>query len=106
MRINPRIAVRLMIIGFLTGAVSGFFGIGGGFLIVPGIMLGSGMAVLNAAGSLLFSVGVFDLTTANNYAISGFVHWRLAVYLSRAVPPADCSGYWGTRVTARKRALD
>jgi uncharacterized protein len=42
-RVTPQIAIRLIAIGFVTGLLSGFFGIGGGFLIVPGIMLGSGM---------------------------------------------------------------
>ena len=40
-RITRPIAVRLVAIGLLAGLLSGFFGIGGGFLIVPGIMLGS-----------------------------------------------------------------
>jgi hypothetical protein len=62
----------------LTGFLAGFFGIGGGFLIVPGIMLGSGMAMLNAIGSSLFSVGTFGLTTALSYAYDGFVDWRIA----------------------------
>ena len=77
-RINPAIAVRLVGIGFLTGLLSGFFGIGGGFLIVPGIMLGSGMAMLNAVGSSLFSVGAFGLTTAVTYANDGLIDWRVA----------------------------
>lgn len=77
-RINRFIAVRLVGIGFLTGAVSGFFGIGGGFLIVPGLLLGSGMAMLNAIGSSLLSVGAFGLTTAANYALSGLVDWTVA----------------------------
>ena len=77
-RLNPAIAVRLLSVGFVTGAISGFFGIGGGFLIVPGIMLGSGMPILNAIGSSLFSVGAFGLTTAANYARSGLVDWRIA----------------------------
>ena len=34
--ITPAIAVRLVMIGLIVGAFSGFFGIGGGFLIVPG----------------------------------------------------------------------
>jgi len=66
-RINPQIAIRLVAIGFLTGLLSGFFGIGGGFLIVPGIVLGSGMPNLNAVGSSLFSVGAFGTTTALNF---------------------------------------
>ena len=77
-RINRRIAIRLVAIGFATGAISGFFGIGGGFLIVPGIMAGSGMPILNAIGSSLFSVGTFGITTALNYAWSGLVDWAIA----------------------------
>jgi uncharacterized protein len=78
-RITPRIALRLVAVGIFVGAVAGFFGIGGGFLIVPGIMLGSGMPILNAIGSSLFSVGAFGLTTAVNYALSGLVDWRIAL---------------------------
>ena len=63
-RINAKIAPRLIVIGLAVGLMSGFFGIGGGFLIVPAIMLGSGMATINAVGSSLVSVGVFGLTTA------------------------------------------
>jgi uncharacterized membrane protein YfcA len=77
-RLDGRIAARLAVIGFGTGALSGFFGIGGGFLIVPGIMLGSGMAMINAIGSSLFSVSAFGATTATNYALSGLVDWLLA----------------------------
>ena len=77
-RINPRIAVRLVATGLAVGLLSGFFGIGGGFLIVPAIMLGSGMATINAVGSSLVSVGAFGLTTAASYAFAGMVDWRVA----------------------------
>ena len=77
-RINPDIAVRLVGVGAVVGFLSGFFGIGGGFLIVPAIMLGSGMAMINAIGSSLVSVGSFGLTTALSYAWAGLVDWRLA----------------------------
>ena len=79
-RINPAIAVRLVLIGVLVGLLSGFFGIGGGFLIVPGIMLGSGMATINAVGSSLISVGTFGLATAISYAWAGFIDWRVAAF--------------------------
>lgn len=77
-RINSRIAARLVVVGFFVGAISGLFGIGGGFLIVPGIMAGSGMPLLNAVGSSLFSVGAFGLTTALNYALSDLIAWKIA----------------------------
>lgn len=77
-RITPRIAARLGTAGTLVGLMSGFFGIGGGFLIVPAIMAGSGMATINAVGSSLVSVGVFGLTTAASYAYAGMIDWRIA----------------------------
>jgi uncharacterized membrane protein YfcA len=71
-------AWKLALLGFLTGGLSGFFGIGGGFLIVPGLMLATGMPILNAVGSSLLAVGAFGITTAFNYALSGWVDWLLA----------------------------
>ncbi len=64
--------------GFAVGALSGFFGIGGGFLIVPGLVFAAGMPLIDAIGSSLVAVGTFGLTTAVNYAASGLVDWRIA----------------------------
>jgi uncharacterized membrane protein YfcA len=36
------------------------------------------MPILNVIGSSLLSVGIFGLTTAINYAISGLVDWPIA----------------------------
>jgi len=69
---------KLVILGVLTGLLSGFFGIGGGFLIVPGLMLATGMPILNAIGSSLVAVAAFGVTSAANYAVSGLVDWGLA----------------------------
>lgn len=77
-RITPRIAWRLGGLGLLTGLAAGFFGIGGGFLILPGLLLGSGMAVLNAVGSSLVGVAAFGMTTAASYASAGLVDWPIA----------------------------
>jgi uncharacterized membrane protein YfcA len=104
--ITASIAARLIALGLAAGFVSGFFGIGGGFLIVPGIMLGSGMPILNAVGSSLFSVGTFGLTTAINYAVSGLVDWAIALEF---ILGGVLGGLLGTRtavkLSAHKRAL-
>ncbi len=71
-------AVKLGAAGLAVGCLSGFFGIGGGFLIVPGLMASTGMPILNAVGSSLVGVTAFGLTTALNYAASGLVDWILA----------------------------
>jgi uncharacterized membrane protein YfcA len=62
-------------VALTAGGVSGFFGIGGGFLIVPGLILATGMPTINAVGSSLLAVGAFGLATALNYAQSGLIDW-------------------------------
>ena len=58
--------------------MSDFFGIGGGFLIVPGLIAATSMPILQAVGTSLIAVTAFGLATAVNYAISGYVIWPLA----------------------------
>jgi len=65
-------------LGLATGTLSGFFGIGGGFLIVPALMLATGMPIMNAVSSSLVAVTAFGTTTAASYAWSGLVSWPLA----------------------------
>ncbi len=70
----------LLLVGLSVGALSGFFGIGGGFLIVPGLMLATGMPIAYAIGTSLVAVTIFGATTAANYALAGLVDWRIAIY--------------------------
>ena len=65
-------------LGLVTGTLSGFFGIGGGFLIVPALMLATGMSIMNAVSSSLVAVTAFGLSTASSYAWSGLISWELA----------------------------
>ena len=73
-----RLLPRLIGLGLLVGLLSGFFGIGGGFLIVPGLIVATAMPLINAIGSSLVAVTAFGLTTATSYAWSGLVDWPLA----------------------------
>ena len=70
-------AAKLVLYGFGTGLFSGFFGIGGGFLIGPALIAATGMPMLSAVGSSLVAVTAFGLTTAVNYSLSGLVEWPL-----------------------------
>ncbi len=89
---------KLLGVGAGAGALSGFFGIGGGFLVVPGLMLATGMPILNAIGSSLVAVTAFGLTTAGNYAVSGMLDWGLAaVFVAGGV----VGGWLGARSAKR-----
>ena len=92
--VDSSVAVRLGVLGLATGAIAGFFGIGGGFLIVPGILFASGMPILNAIGCSLLSVGAFGLTTALNYALSGLIEWPIAIEF---IAGGALGGYFGRR---------
>jgi uncharacterized protein len=72
------LTLRLLLIGLAAGLLAGFFGIGGGFLIVPGLMFAAGMPIVNAIGTSLLGVTAFGLTTTVSYAASGLVDWPLA----------------------------
>jgi hypothetical protein len=98
---------KLLMLGFLTGLLSGFFGIGGGFLIVPGLMLATGMPILNAIGSSLVAVSAFGLTTAANYAWSGLVDWRLAaIFLAGGVVGGLAGATLARRLADKRGALN
>ena len=76
-RITWPIVVRLAPLGFAAGLAAGFFGIGGGFLIAPGLMAASGMTLANAGASSLVSVALFGSATSISYAAAGKVIWPL-----------------------------
>jgi len=94
-------------LGVATGTLSGFFGIGGGFLIVPALMLATGMSIINAVSSSLVAVTAFGLTTAASYAWSGLISWGLAGLF---VGGGIAGGLIGTRLarlaSARRGALN
>jgi uncharacterized protein len=94
-------------LGLATGTLSGFFGIGGGFLIVPALMLATGMPIMNAVSSSLVAVTAFGLTTAASYAYSGLISWGLAgLFIAGGI----AGGLIGTRsarlLSARRGALN
>lgn len=91
-------AAKLVAYGLGAGLFSGFFGIGGGFLIVPGLVAATGMAMINAVGSSLVAVTAFGLTTAANYALSGLVEWPLALVF---VAGGLGGSFAGTRLAGR-----
>lgn len=101
-----RLAPLLITVGFTVGLFSGFFGIGGGFLIVPGLMLATGMPLSFAIGTSLFAVSAFGAATAASYEASGFINWPMAGLF---VIGGLAGGVIGVRIGkilgAQKRAL-
>jgi len=69
LRLTSRCAVLIAVVGFVTGCLSGMFGVGGGFVIVPALVLFSGMPIYRAvATSLLVIVLVSISGVASHFA--------------------------------------
>lgn len=62
--LNSRCTVLLLIVGLLTGVLSGLFGVGGGFIIVPALVLFSGMAIQRAVGTSLMVIALVSASGA------------------------------------------
>ncbi|SMF09661.1 hypothetical protein SAMN06265365_10254 [Tistlia consotensis] len=89
-----------------AGALSGFFGIGGGFLIVPALILATGMPMIGAVGTSLLAVGTFGLTTAVNYAASGLVDWPVAgLFIVGGLLGGQLGGRLAMRLAKQKATL-
>ena len=104
---NRENAPTVVLFGAGTGLLSGFFGIGGGFLIVPGLIASTGMPMINAIGSSLVAVAAFGMTTAISYAWSGLVDWALALaFIGGGVAGGLAGTRAATRLQTRKGTLN
>lgn len=98
---------RLIPIGLGVGLLAGFFGIGGGFLIVPGLMAATRMPLRNATGTSLVVVSALGLTTATSYAVSGLVDWPLVGLLVAGGVAGSLAGIaLGKRMAAHRRIME
>ena len=99
-------ASKLMLFGFATGLLSGFFGIGGGFLVVPGLIAATGMPIFNAMATSLAAVASFGIATSTSYALSGLIDWPIAgAFIAGGVLGSVGGGRLASRLSAKRSAL-
>ena len=100
------LAPRLAGFGVATGVASGFFGIGGGFLIVPALVAAAGLPIEIAMGTSLVAVSAFGLTAAASYAGSGLVDWTIAGWMmAGGLVGAGAGAAIASRLAARRTWL-
>ena len=71
LKLTSRCAVVLSLVGVVTGVLSGFFGVGGGFVIVPALVFFSGMDIRRAVATSLLVIALVSLSGVLFYAASG-----------------------------------
>lgn len=74
----PVSLARTVPLGFLLGAVTGFAGVGGGFLIVPVLVFGAHVALKEAIGTSTALIAVSCVAGAFTHVVHGHVDVELA----------------------------
>ncbi|HYF94276.1 MAG TPA: sulfite exporter TauE/SafE family protein [Symbiobacteriaceae bacterium] len=87
--------------GLAVGMVGSLVGVGGGFIVVPLLVLGLGVAPRVAAGTSLLMVTANALVGALAHARRGRVDWLGAIFLTACAYPGSFLGAWlGSRLEA------
>jgi uncharacterized protein len=76
--IELRQVVRIVPTAFVVGLISGFFAIGGGFLVVPGLALAAAIDLRSSARSSLVPIAAFAGLDAIEYILAGDVRFGMS----------------------------
>ncbi len=86
----------VLLVGILAGVLSGLFGIGGGVVIVPALVMIVGLSQQTAQGTTLAMLSIpVSLIAALNYTKAGMVSWKYAVILAVGFM---VGGFFGSKV--------
>ncbi|GAB3053190.1 sulfite exporter TauE/SafE family protein [Virgibacillus ainsalahensis] len=72
--------VNYLLVGFLLGVVSSFFGIGGGWLMVPILAYGFGITMKNATATSMFSLALYSFVGVIPSVMDGMVIWSIVAW--------------------------
>ena len=73
---------RVVLVGLVAGFLSGLFGVGGGILIVPALVLLLGFAQRLAHGTSLAAVLPIAIASLTSYALEDKVDWKVGALLA------------------------
>ncbi len=78
-RLDMATAVKVVIAGSFIGLLTGFFGVGGGFVIVPALVLALGFSMPDAVGTSLIVIAVNSTIALATRLPSGSVEWGTVI---------------------------
>lgn len=99
LRFSTRCAALLIGVGVLTGVLSGLFGVGGGFVIVPALTLFSRMPIHRAVATSLLVISLVSVSGVVSHLLGGSqISWAL----SGSFVLGGAAGLWaGSRLAER-----
>ena len=94
-------SVKMAVRGLAVGTLTGLLGAGGGFLIVPALVLLAGMSMRRAVATSLLVIAMQSLSGLLGHMHETAMPWSLAFAVTgAAVLGSVAGGYFSTRVSA------
>lgn len=94
---EPRIWI-IPVAGLIVGVLTGFFGVGGGFVIVPALVLWLGLPMRVAVGTSLVIIAINSLAGAIAHRDDGEFNWMVALFF---IAGGLLGGQLGARAVGR-----
>ncbi len=80
LRLTSKCAMLLVVVGLATGFLSGMFGVGGGFVIVPALVLFSRMKIHQAVATSLLVIALISISGVTSFVAAGNeLSWATAI---------------------------
>ncbi len=100
---RPRLStiIKVVAAGTVVGFMTGFFGVGGGFIIVPALVLALGFDMPSAVGTSLLVIAVNCAVALTSRLATTGVDWHVALPFTVA---AVAGAVAGNRLADRTRA--
>jgi hypothetical protein len=81
-----------VLLGLLAGFMAGFFGVGGGFILVPAMLYCFRISVKSAFGTSLLVIAIVSLPATITHALAGHVRFSLALTMVMGAMPGSWLG--------------
>lgn len=78
-RIDPLTILKVIFAGSIVGLLTGFFGVGGGFVIVPALVLALGFTMPEAVGTSLLVITINSAVALTTRLQPGAIEWGTVI---------------------------
>lgn len=78
-RVDAVTVVKVIVAGTVVGLLTGFFGVGGGFVIVPALVLALGFTMSEAVGTSLLVITINSAVALTTRLQSGSIEWGTVI---------------------------
>lgn len=105
MLVNPAL-IKALALGTIAGVVAGLFGVGGGVIVVPGLVLWLALSQREASGTSTATIVASSAAAMIAFGIDGNVDWRAAGLILIGSVVGAWGGAWiAERVNERALAI-